>query len=96
MTRKELVESVTQTVAASLEVEVGRREVAEIIDAAFDRIGEAIRSEGRYAHPGFGTFKLQRRGPRPGLNPQTGESILTRASATVGFTPAARFKQTLG
>ncbi len=96
MTRKELVESVTRAVAASLELELGRREVAEIIDATFAKIGEAIRSDGRYAHPGFGTFKLQRRAPRPGLNPQTGEAILTRASATISFTPATSLKQTLG
>jgi len=64
MTRKELVESVTRTVTQSLEVELGRSDVAEIIEVVFEKISDAIRSDGRYAHPGFGTFKLQRRGPR--------------------------------
>ena len=60
--------------------ELSKREIAALLDVAFEAIGGAIRDEGRFSYPGFGTFTLRVSGPRNGRNPRTGEAIVIGAS----------------
>ena len=90
MTKKELIAAVQSEHAPDLT----KKKVGEIIDTLFDSIAEAIKaSEGRYAHPGFGTFTVKHRAARTGRNPQTGEPIQIKASKTVGFKAAPELKK---
>jgi DNA-binding protein HU-beta len=88
MTKKELVAAVQDQFAGDLT----KKQVGEIADAVFEVIAKAIREDGRYSHPGFGTFSVKTRAARTGRNPRTGEKIPIPASRTVGFKPAPDFK----
>ena len=99
MTRRELIEYVKRQLggeeAAGEAAELGGRQIGRVLDAAFAGIAEALRSEGRYSHPGFGTFTIKAQPARPGLHPKTGEVIEIAAATTVRFKPAREFKTTL-
>ena len=60
MTRRELIEYVQRQLDEGEGVGVpAAREVGRILDAAFAGIVEGLRREGRYSHPGFGTFTIK-------------------------------------
>ncbi|HMC34511.1 MAG TPA: HU family DNA-binding protein, partial [Myxococcales bacterium] len=58
-------------------------------------IGRAVKKDGRFTYPGFGTWTIRSRKARRGRNPQTGEEIKIKASRTVGFKPAKELKSGL-
>src|SRR5689334_2218579 len=70
MTRKELIERVR---AGLGDEELGDRQVAAVIDRVFEEIAASLREEGRYTHPGFGTFTVRVQAAKTGRNPRTGE-----------------------
>jgi nucleoid DNA-binding protein len=89
MTRRELIEKVC---AELPDGEINPRHVAAMLDRVFDAIALALCDEGKYTHPGFGTFTVKRTNARTGRNPQTGEVIAIAEGTTVGFKPAAELK----
>ena len=89
MTRRELIERVC---AELPEGGPGPQKVAEVIDRVFAAIAGALGDEGKYTHPGFGTFTVKTRNARPGRNPRTGEPIDIAESTTVAFKPAAELR----
>jgi len=89
MTKQELI-AVTAEKA-----EIIQAKAKEAVEAAFDAIKEALKSEGRFLVPQFGTFTVRERSKRKGKNPQTGETIEIAASKTVGFKPAPCLKESL-
>lgn len=91
MTKAELIDKVAGTKGLDL----SKRAVEEIVDAAFNTVAQAIRREKRFSYPGFGTFTVRSRKARLGRNPQTGEEIRIKASRTVGFKPAPSLKDSL-
>ena len=96
MTRRELIEYVQRKLDGGEGTEVpAAREVGRVLDGPFAGIVEALRREGRYSHPGFGTFTLKEQAARPGLNPKTGAEIEIAASTTVRFKPARELKGSL-
>lgn len=97
MTRRELIEYVQRKLGQGEGSGEGTevppaREVGRVLDAAFAGIVEALRREGRYSHPGFGTFTLKEQPARPGMNPKTGAPIEIAATTTVRFKPARELK----
>ena len=92
MTRKDLIERVR---AGLGDEELGDRKVAAVIDRVFEEIAAALREEGRYAHPGFGTFTVRVQTARTGRNPRTGEAIALDEGRTVAFKPAPDLKGSL-
>ena len=72
-----------------------KKETAELVQATFDALATAIKSDGRFSYPGFGTFNVKERGQRQGRNPRTGEKITIPASKNVTFKPAPAFKGSL-
>ena len=89
MTRRELIDKVC---ADAGESDPSPRKVAEVIDRVFDAIAGALSDEGKYTHPGFGSFTIKIQNARTGRNPRTGEPIRIAESATVNFKPAAELK----
>ena len=90
MTKAELLDLVHGKVEG-----LSKRQVTEIVDVVFESLVEAIRADERFSYPGFGTFTVKERAAREGRNPRTGESIKIKASKTVGFKPAPKFKDSL-
>ncbi|MCA9716404.1 MAG: HU family DNA-binding protein [Myxococcales bacterium] len=95
MTRRELIKAVQDSVREALP-ELTQHDIATVVDAAFEQIATAMRDDGRYAHPGFGTFSVRRLAPRPGFNPRTGERIQVRASTSVRFSASRSLVERLG
>ena len=90
MTKSELLD-----VIAKSNKDMTKKQVAGVVDSVFSVMGSAIKKEGQFSFPGFGTFKVRKRKARQGRNPQTGETIKIKASKTVGFKPAKALKDRL-
>ena len=54
MKKADLIAEVHQ----SIDGELTKKKVGEIINALFDSVGGAIAKEGRFSAPGFGTFTV--------------------------------------
>lgn len=91
MTRQDLIERIGQ----ATEGEQSRKLIAEIVDTTFARMADALREEGSFAYPGFGTLTVRERSARSGRNPRNGEPIEIPASRTVAFRPAQALKKSL-
>lgn len=92
MTKAEFID---QVVKAANDQELTKKEAGEIIDDVFEVLGKAIKKDGRFSYPGFGTFVVKKRSARKGRNPRTGAEIKIKASKTVGFKPAPGLKKSL-
>lgn len=94
MTKAELIDKIHDNKAIS-DAEVAKKNVAAIVELVFDYIADALKAEGRFSYPGFGTFNKKERKERTGINPKTKEQIKIPATTTVTFKPASRFKDDL-
>jgi DNA-binding protein HU-beta len=90
MTKAELVEAVAAQASG-----LSRKSAGELVDFLFDSIGRAIRNDGRFSYPGFGTWSVRMRRARRGRNPRTGAEMRIAAARTVGFRPAKELKSSL-
>jgi DNA-binding protein HU-beta len=90
MTKAELVEAVAAQASG-----LSRKSAGELVDFLFDSIGRAIRNDGRFGYPGFGTWSVRMRRARRGRNPRTGAEMRIAAARTVGFRPAKELKSSL-
>lgn len=90
MTKKEAIDAVQATHS-----DLTKKRVGEIFAATFSAIADTLKSEGRFAVPGFGVLTVKTRAPRTGRNPRTGEQIQIPESKTVGFKLAPDFKKSL-
>ena len=66
-------------------VYITKKQAEDVINAAFETIGEALLSGEKVVFSGFGTFEVAERAERVGRNPQTGEEILIPGSKTISF-----------
>ena len=82
MTKAEFIDQVVKT---SEEMDLTKKAAGELIDSIFNIVGRAIKKDGRFSYPGFGTFTMKKRAARKGRNPRTGTEIRIKASKTVGF-----------
>ena len=64
MTKKELIAEVQSNLGG----DSTKKRVSELIDGLFGAIGNAVRADGRYSHPGI--RHLRREGPRCAHRPQ--------------------------
>ncbi len=92
MTKAEFIDQVVKVASAQ---ELNKKEAGEIVDNIFEALGKAIKKDGRFSYPGFGTFVVKKRSARKGRNPRTGAEIKIKASKTVGFKPAPGLKKSL-
>ena len=66
-----------------------------VFQIVFDQLALAIKNDGKFSYPGFGTFTMKTRAARNGRNPRTGETIKIKASKNIGFKAAPSFKSSL-
>ena len=88
MTKAELID----TIRNAKGVELTKKDTEATVDALFTALSEAIKKDGRFSYPGFGTFVVRERKARKGRNPKTGEEMTIPASKTVAFKPAPKLK----
>jgi nucleoid DNA-binding protein len=89
MTRREIIDLVRAKAYCT-------KEGAEnAIDALLAELTARLRETGSAALPGFGSFKVSKRGARMGRNPRTGEALRIKASNSVRFKPAKALKDSL-
>lgn len=86
MNKTELVSVVSEN------TEFSKKESAQIVDALFASIEEALAKGEKVQLIGFGTFEVRERAARKGRNPQTGAEIEIPASKVPAFKPGKALK----
>ncbi len=72
-----------------------KRQIADVVGAAFKVIQKAVQKDKRFCYPKFGAFVLKQRKGRNWRNPQTGEAVSLKTMKSVGFRPALALKRSL-
>ena len=72
-----------------------KKDAALLVEATFNNLAGAIKTDGKFSYPGFGTFSVKNRAARQGRNPQTGATIQIAASKNVGFKASSNLKGSL-
>jgi len=70
-----------------------RKAVRQTLDAMTSAIARALAQGEKVTLVGFGSFKVMRRRPRRGRNPQTGEEIQIPAKDVPKFEAGKRLKE---
>lgn len=80
-------------IAGKTTSDLSKTQITEIVDLAFNAIGDALKEGGEARFVGFGTFKVSQRAATTGRNPRTGETIQIEARNAVKFTPGKELKE---
>ena len=89
MTKAELIAQVAE------EAKVKKVEADKAINSLIRIVSATIKSQGRLALAGFGTFMVKERKAREGRNPQTGSAIKIPATKVVKFKAGRQLKETV-
>ena len=87
MTRSDLVEALSKQFG-----QLAHRDAEFAVKAILDAMGDALVKGHRIEIRGFGSFAVNRRSPRVGRNPRTGEAIPIKARNVVTFHASAKLK----
>ncbi len=87
MNKAELISEVARR------TDVDRLDVARVVDAVLVSVRDAVARGQRVSLSGFGSFERQRRNPRIGRNPRTGEPVRIPARNMPSFSPGTGYKQ---
>ncbi len=90
MNKAELVEEVAKKVGLT------KKDVNNVIDAMTSAITNALSNKEKVTLVGFGTFLVQRRKARQGVNPQTGDRISIPAKDVPKFRPGRALREAVG
>jgi len=93
MTKADLIEHIYG--AKEFRGAVSKKTLAALVDAVFAEVQKALRKDGRFSYPNFGTFLRKKRAGRTGRNPKTQERIRIAPRQTVTFKPHQAFKDAL-
>ncbi|MCQ2243543.1 MAG: HU family DNA-binding protein [Bacteroidaceae bacterium] len=88
MTKQELIDKVAAT-------GITKAQAKAALEAALDGIKESIVKEGKMQLIGFGTFSVNERPAREGINPATKEKIQIAAKKVVKFKVASAIEAEL-
>ena len=83
MNKGELIEAVANA------AELSKKDAATALDATLEAITKALKAGKKVALIGFGTFAVQKRAARMGINPATGEKIKIKAKKVAKFKAGA-------
>jgi len=95
--KKNLLVATTKTefvkmLKENVELGMTNDQAKEVYNVFTTILKDTIANEKKINLNGFGTFKVNNRKARKGINPKTREAIKIPASKTVGFKPAPSFK----
>jgi DNA-binding protein HU-beta len=86
MTKAELIAQVAS------EAQVKKVDAEKAVNSLIRVVANTLKSQGRLALAGFGTFVVAQRKAREGRNPQTGKPIKIPATKVVKFKPGKQLK----
>ena len=89
MTKAELIAKVAG------EAQVKKVDAEKAINSFIRIVTGVLKSKGRLALAGFGTFAVAQRKAREGRNPQTGKPIKIPATKVVKFKPGKQLKESV-
>ncbi len=89
MTKAELIAKVAG------EAQVKKADAEKAINSLIRIVSKTLKSQGRLALAGFGTFVVAQRKAREGRNPQTGKPIKIPATKVVKFKPGKQLKESV-
>jgi DNA-binding protein HU-beta len=89
MTKAELIAKVAG------EAQVKKVDAEKAINSLIRIVTGVLKSKGRLALAGFGTFAVAQRKAREGRNPQTGKPIKIPATKVVKFKPGKQLKESV-
>ncbi len=87
MNKRELIDAVFEKMDES----VPKREIKAITETLFETIRESVKNNKRVTIAGFGSFKLQKRKAKNGINPQTMEKIKIPSKNVPKFKASDKF-----
>lgn len=87
MNKAELVEKVAG------EVGLTKKDVNNVVDAVTSAITDSLAGGKKVTLVGFGTFQVQKRKARQGVNPQTGKKISIPAKDVPKFKPGRSLRE---
>ena len=93
MTKADLVEKVTATIARTAGPMISKKDCARVIDAFLEAVKGALADQHNIEIRGFGTFKIRNRKTRMARNPRTEPSRQVRDPR---LAPAARPRRLAG
>ena len=87
MTKAELIAQVAN------DAQVKKADAEKAINSLIKTVSGTLKTQGRLALAGFGTFVVASRKAREGRNPQTGKPIKIPATKVVKFKPGKQLKE---
>lgn len=92
MTKADLVEKVTATIARTAGPMISKKDCARVVDAFLDAVKESLSDQRNIEIRGFGTFKIRRRKTRMARNPRTGDPVEVAARPVPVFKPSKELR----
>ncbi len=92
MTKADLVEKVTATIARTAGPMISKKDCARVIDAFLEAVKGALADQHNIEIRGFGTFKIRNRKTRMARNPRTGEPVEVAARPVPVFKPSKELR----
>ncbi len=93
MTKADLVERVTASMARTAGPTISKKDCARVVDAFLDAIKDALHEQRNIEVRGFGTFKIRQRKTRMARNPRTGSPVEVSARPVPVFKPSKELRQ---
>ena len=84
MTKADLVEQVTASIAKTAGPMISKKDCARVVDAFLEAVKDALKQQHNIEVRGFGTFKIRRRKTRMARNPRTGDPVEVAARPVPG------------
>ena len=88
MTRSDLVEALAERFA-----QLTQRDAEQAVKTILDALGDAMARGQRVEIRGFGSFAINRRPPRMGRNPRSGESVAIPEKRVPHFKPGKALRE---
>jgi integration host factor subunit beta len=92
MTKADLVEKVTATIARTAGPMISKKDCARVVDAFLEAVKAALSEQHNIEIRGFGTFKIRRRKTRMARNPRTGDPVEVAARPVPVFKPSKELR----
>ena len=92
MTKADLVERVTNTIARTAGPTISKKDCARVVDSFLDAIKDALHDQRNIEVRGFGTFKIRQRKTRMARNPRTGSPVEVSARPVPVFKPSKELR----
>ena len=92
MTKADLVEQVTASIAKTAGPMISKKDCARVVDAFLEAVKDALKQQHNIEVRGFGTFKIRRRKTRMARNPRTGDPVEVAARPVPVFKPSKELR----